>query len=169
MNWIMCWCQVNHGTYWWSGMVQWTRTLPYLDRWVCGLALYLGCVFFKSAPSPVHWMHAHMQMFLLFISTVSLSTHLHFYIIFQQLADSWCLVWFCQLMSSLELFAKGNKAEVSVFLGVGTTSVDNCFLTFQQNVMFLISWESIIQWFVATCWKYSSLNYTRVKVEKLAK
>jgi len=68
-----------------------------------------------------------------------------FYIISQKLADSCCLVGFCQLMSSLELLAKRHKVEVSAFLEGGTTSVGNCFLIFQQNVVSLILWELITQ------------------------
>jgi len=103
------------------------------------------------------------------ICTGSLSTQSRSYIISQRLANSCFLVGFCWLMSSLELLAKRYKVEVSAFLEGGTTSLGNCFLTFQQTVVPLILWWSITQWSAATSWKYSILNYTPVKAKKLAK
>jgi len=51
------------------------------------------------------------------ICTVNLSTQSHSYIISQQLADSCCLVGFCQLMLSLELLAKRYKGRGICFYG----------------------------------------------------
>lgn len=131
----------------WYGTVDQNTAIPRQVSLFVALPVILVMYFLNPSNQCVHARtFAYVLVFYhQVICTVSLSTQSRSYIISQRLANSCFFVGFCQLMSSLELLAKRYRAEVSPFLVGGTTSVGNCFLTFHQNVVSLISWESITQ------------------------